>query len=93
MSGGYKLIDLKDTNIPISGDGVKVKGIYNEIESNYRKAVMVTGLTIGGVECSDRWLNFRVLDGAYVGLLGFNDAYLHLLLKVEADDTVSIFEE
>lgn len=93
MSGGYMQLDLNDTNLTIGGNGIKIKGTYAKIEGNYRKAIMLTGLVLDGVECSDRWLNFRLLNGAYTALIGFNDTYLHLMLKIEEDDTVSIFEE
>lgn len=51
MVGGYKLIDFKSTNLVTGAETPPViSGIYNDIENNYRKAIMLTGLVIDGVE-------------------------------------------
>lgn len=91
--GGYVLIDLKDVNITVNGSAVKIEGAYEAIEGNNRKATMITRLTLDNIECSDRWVNFRPLPTGYVGLIGFNSDYLHLMLEVNSDDMVKVFEE
>lgn len=89
--GGYKLIDLQDVDITIDGDGVNIPGTFDSIERNWRKPCVVTGLTMDGVERADRWVNFRYLDNAFVGIIGFNDSYIHLMLRITSDDMVTVF--
>lgn len=93
MASGFITIDLKDTSITIGGAPVKIVGIHERIEGNHRRATLITGLVLDGVECSDRWVNFRPTSHGFVGLIGFNDSYLHLMLNINADDEVSVFEE
>lgn len=52
MRGGYQLINLKDKNI-VTGSTATIKGIYNQIENNHRKNMILTGITIDGVEYAD----------------------------------------
>lgn len=49
MKGGYQIIDFQDVNITTE-NGATVVGIYEEIEGTHRKAVLVEGITIDGVE-------------------------------------------
>lgn len=55
-NGGYVIIDFKDINIT-SEAGVTVVGIFNDIESSGRKAILVSGVTLDGVEQRDVLLN------------------------------------
>lgn len=50
--GGYVIIDLGDTNIT-SELGATINGTYSAIEGSYRKAVLISGVTIDGVEKRD----------------------------------------
>lgn len=50
--GGYKIIDFKDVNILTDG-GATVTGIYKDIEKRHRKAILISGITIDGVEKPD----------------------------------------
>lgn len=93
MTGGYKLVNLNDINITVDGDEVEVTGVYDAIENNYRKPIIVGGLVIGGVECSNRFVNFRPTSNGLVGLIGFDDSYAHLMIKITSDDKVTIFTQ
>lgn len=66
IKGGYKLIDLKGTKLTVGGDGVTVKGIYNSIENSYNKPLILTGISIGGTERNDIFIDFTVVSGSYV---------------------------
>ena len=58
-NGGYKIIDLKS------------KTIFNDIESNYRKALLFTNIEIDGVEKDDVFASVSVEYGEYVlGIYG-----------------------
>lgn len=48
MKGGYQVVDFGDVNI--TADGATITGIYESIESTYRKALLVEGVTLEGVE-------------------------------------------
>ena len=56
--GGYKVINLNDNNLTTSN--TTIKGVYNDIKSNYRKAILLSGITINGVEYPDGYTTFTV---------------------------------
>lgn len=62
--GGYKIIDFKDINIT-TGTGVTVIGVYEDIEKSYRKAILLSGITLDGVEKPDCFIDCEVSDGNY----------------------------
>lgn len=64
LKGGYKIVDFKDVNIT-TGTGVTIAGIYDEIERSYRKAIMISGVTIDKVEKPDCFIDCEVADGSY----------------------------
>lgn len=55
MNGGYKIVDFQDKNIT-SDAGITLVGIYESVEST-RKAILVSGLTLDGVEQRDVFVN------------------------------------
>lgn len=51
MTGGYKIVDFHNTNLVTGAETpVTISGVYSEIENNYRKAILISGLVIDGVE-------------------------------------------
>lgn len=64
IKGGYKIIDFKDVNI-LTGDGAIVPGIYDDIKKSYRKAIMVSGITIDAVEKPDCFVDCGVSGSDY----------------------------
>lgn len=52
LKGGYKIINLSDTVINADG-GATIDGIYESIENNYRKPLILSGIVIDGVEKAD----------------------------------------
>lgn len=62
--GGYKIIDFKDINIT-TGTGVTVVGVYEDIEKSYRKAILLSGITVDGVEKPDCFVDCEISDGNY----------------------------
>ena len=61
--GGYKIIDLKNKSITTTG--VTVDGIYKEIESSYRKPLLLTHIVINGVEKNDAFVNVVIQASIY----------------------------
>lgn len=64
MNGGYKILDFKDQNIT-AAEGGTVAGIFEEIEASHRKAILVSGVTIDGVEQRDTFVDPVVNAGSY----------------------------
>lgn len=64
LKGGYHIVDFKDVNIT-SENGATIAGIYEEIEGSYRKAILVSGVTIDGVEKRDTFVDPSNSDNAY----------------------------
>lgn len=83
MRGGYKIINLKDKLLMV-GTQASIKGVYNSIESNYRKALLLTGITIDSVEKPDVFITLSHNGNKYTGLLyGYT-------LEINSDDKVEI---
>lgn len=61
MNGGYKILDLKDINI--TADGATIPNIYEEIEGSGRKAILVSGTTLDGVQQRDSFVDVTI-DGS-----------------------------
>ena len=64
IKGGYKIIDFKDVNI-LTSNGATVPGIYDDIKNSHRKAIMVSGITIDGVEKPDCFVDCEVSGSNY----------------------------
>lgn len=62
MDGGYKIIDLKDTNLITNGESIIIKGIYENIKTSYRKALLIENIVIDGVEKQDCFIDL-IKDG------------------------------
>lgn len=93
VNGGYKIIDLKETNLVVGGDAVKVSGIYEEIEGNNRKATILSGMVLDGIERPDRWVNFGVgEDGNFHASIGLNTDASILYITITPEDMVSLSE-
>lgn len=52
IKGGYHILNLADNNITTEA-AATISGIYNSIEGSYRKVVLLSGVTIDGVEKRD----------------------------------------
>lgn len=90
IKGGYKLIDFKETNITVGGDAVTIAGVYSAIESSYRKQIVLTGLSIGGVEHKDVFCNFEHGENVYHGLFGITANNEFLIISITNDDAVTL---
>lgn len=65
---GYKIVDLKNTNL-VNETPVKIKGLYEEIESNYRQPIILSNVVIDGVEKIDKWVNFSHSENSYTCII------------------------
>lgn len=64
LNGGYKIIDFKDNNITTEA-GITVIGTYESIESSHRKALMISGIVIDGVEKPDCFVDCTAGANSY----------------------------
>lgn len=62
--GGYHIVDFKDVNITTE-NGATIVGIYEEIEGSYRKVILVSGVTIDGVEQRDTFVDVSHAENNY----------------------------
>lgn len=82
--GGYQIIDLHDTNFTAGGAAMMIDGIHEKIEGSYRKPILMSGLTIGGVEYPDAYVEMKVNESAYTTTAYGYD------IKIENTDAVTI---
>lgn len=68
LKGGYKIIDFKDINL-VTGTASTIAGVYDAIESNYRKAILISGIVIDGVEKADTFVDLSIDNANYTGTL------------------------
>lgn len=65
--GGYQIIDLKNKELT-SGVGMVYEGIYDKIEGT-RKAILISGLNVGGTEYHDTFVELTVNESNFVGTI------------------------
>lgn len=53
--GGYHIVNMADTNFTVD-DASTISGIYESIEGSYRKATLLSGVTIANVEYADTFV-------------------------------------
>lgn len=64
FKGGYKIIDLH--NEPISDSAVTIKGIYESIENNHRKPLLLSGIVIENTEKADVFTSATTDSGNFI---------------------------
>lgn len=82
-NGGYTIVDFKDIDILTDG-GATVVGIYESLEDRHRKAVMVSGVTIDGVQKSDCFVDCEI-SGSDFTFSAYGKTF-----TVNAEDKVTI---
>lgn len=83
IKGGYKIIDLQGQNIS-KDTTATVDGVYELLEANYRKPVLLSGLVVDGVERDDVFVAAQMSGTNYVieGLYGNR-------VTIAEDDSIS----
>lgn len=91
MKGGYKLVSLKNKNFDIDGSSNThtIKGIYDAIENNYHKNVLLCDIIINDVERVERFVTFGLNGTTYTGYLTINDA-TNYVITITDEDVVTI---
>lgn len=81
-TGGYQIIDLKNNDLLSLSS---LAGIYDAIEGNYRKAILLSGIVISGVEKSDIFTIPEVSGSSFVlrNVYGYD-------VTIADDDSISV---
>lgn len=64
LKGGYKIIDLK--GFDVTSAAMMIEGIYESIESNYGKPLLISGIVIDGIEKDDVFVQATLNGTTYV---------------------------
>lgn len=71
VKGGYQILNFNDTNFRVDIP-MEIKGIYDKIEGT-RKAILISGLIIDGVELHDFYAKPKVVGSSFVfDVLGYS---------------------
>lgn len=81
--GGYQIVDFKNVSLT-ADDETTVAGVYEAIEGNYNKRLVVSGIVIGSTEYDD-----VTVDAAVVGTDFVFRAYGYKFV-VASDDGVTV---
>ena len=92
LRGGYTMIDLHDINL-VTDSATPIKGTHDAVEGNYRKPIILTGLTIDGVECSDRFVNLSTTPAGYKGVIGLTSDSKLVYITIADNDDVTISKQ
>lgn len=85
IKGGYKIINLGDTVLDVSVTaGVVIPGIYEQIQNNYRKPLLLSGINISGAQYNDAF----VMATATTNLVTIN--VYGYTITINSTDTVII---
>lgn len=92
--GGYRMVDLHGVDIiPDAETAATVPGTYAAIEGAHRKAILITGFVVDGVEQHDHFLNFWLDDGVYTAMYRLDEDGKHVFLTINDDDEVELTTE
>lgn len=91
MNGGYKMVSLKDHNFT-PNVGATIKGIYDSIENNYRKNILLTDIVINSIERTERFITFGHTSNYYEGYMAISDN-VNYRIRITDEDVVTIYEE
>ncbi len=90
MRGGYQIINFKNQALT-SGESTTIDGIFATVSNPYKKATMISGLTVGDVEYPDFYAPFTENSGNMVSavVIGGNN----ITISVTSADAVTVTVE
>lgn len=83
IKGGYQLLNL------FGAPGI-VKGAYNVLENNHDKRIVVSGLSLGGIQLDEMTVLFTKAQSIYTGMFISDKKYF--LIRIQDNDNVSVQE-
>lgn len=63
MKGGYQIVDLKGVNVGVTFK--PVPGVYESIEGNYYKPLLLSGIVLDGTAYPDTFIEVTIVSGNY----------------------------
>lgn len=81
MRGGYQIVDFHNENL--SGSSVTIPGIYESIEGNHYKPLLLSGVVLDNVEKADVFAPADISGG------NFNFAVYGGTISVTSDNGVT----
>lgn len=87
LKGGYKIIDFKKNML--SGESVIIPGIYEDIEENYDKVLIASGVGYDSAIYNDEIIAVDVDESNWV--IKFHNG--DLIITITDDDEVTIAEK
>lgn len=87
-NGGYLILDLEDQAITTDGASVTIPGVYETLEGNYRKAVLVSGLNLDSAELPDFFALFAVESTDFVATVYVGSSLV--TITIDDDDKVAV---
>lgn len=64
VKGGYKIVNFKGENITTE-NGAEISGIYESLENNYHKPILISGIVVDGTEYNDTFVEVTVSGTDY----------------------------
>lgn len=95
VKGGYKIINFKGVNITTDNSTTTtIKGVYEALEENYGKPILISGLKNDTVEINEFYSKFDVSGDDFVSVIGANPidetSTEYKILTVDDEDGVTI---
>lgn len=89
--GGYRIINFND--ISLSSTSTRIADVYNELNKNYRKAILLSGLNINGTKINDVFVDVIKLNNQFVisiyNIL-VNNILTNYKVTVDSSDNVTL---
>lgn len=89
MNSGYLTISLEGNNFS-SGTSKTIEGIYERIEGNYGKPILLGDFSFNGVERPSRYVTLGTNGTDFVGVVSITENYNMLFITITSDDLVTI---
>lgn len=87
MRGGYQIVDLGGINYQ-AGQSKTVPGVYDKIEGNYYKPILLTNMVQFGHRIGDVFVRFK--SSGSIGSYIWTDKQYNLSVIITSSDTVNI---
>lgn len=89
MRGGYQIVNFKNYALT-SGESANIEGIFATVFNPYKKATMISGLTVGDVEYPDFYAPFTENSGNMVSSVVISGATITISVENTDDVTVTV---
>ncbi len=92
LKGGYQIVDLKSVPLTYIEDTPSnsfiVEGVYEQIEGNYGKPLLLSGFVLNGTSYPDQWIKTTMVGSDYNITVAVGN--LNRVLSINSEDNVTI---